>query len=244
MSKRAGFKRGSKTQKKKFNRGSKRGPSTKNLSKRIKHIENDLIELKWFDYPFAATITNAGVNLEGQWLITQGTAYNNRVGNKISPTSMQLRLSVVSDATQIVPVLVRMVAFWDRQANGGSPVLLNYNNGLLDPTTITNPCYAPRNYNTIDRYTIVEDKVMVINPVNWFVNTDVAGTSTVSETMPVAKFIRKTYKLGRTVKYDTNTGAIADLVSNVFYVALFTDTAVAAYQPLMSGAIRLYFKDA
>lgn len=60
----------------------------------------------------------------------------------------------------------------------------------------------------------------------------------------VAKFIRKTYKLGRTVKYDTNTGAIADLVSNVFYVALFTDTAVAAYQPLISGAIRLYFKDA
>jgi len=240
--------------KRSFKKSSKRGSkksfkkkhtTTKALDKRVKHIEKDLIELKWFDYAWAATITHTGVNLEGQWLITQGTAYNNRVGNKISPTSMQMKVSIVSDPDQNnAPVLVRMIAFWDRQVNGASPVLLNYNNGLLDPTTITNPVYAPRNYNTLERYTIVEDKVMILNPVNFKEYVTADGDSLVSQTQPIVKFISRRYPLSRVVKYDTNGGTMADLVSNAFYVCFICDTSNATIQPLMSGGIRLYYKDA
>lgn len=234
--------------KRSYKKGSKRGskknykkkmPTTKALAKRVKHIENDLIELKWFDYPFGpSAVTSSGLLLSGHLLVTQGSGYNNRVGNKISPTSLQCRLSLISLSNQQIPQKVRIVAFWDRQANGSAPVLLNYNNGLFDNTAITDPVYMPRNYNTIQRYTVVYDKTTVINPKNWATQT---GT-VVNTVFPIEQMMIKIFKLGRTIKYDTNTGALADLVSNGFYIALFTDVVIN--QPVVSGGLRMYYKDA
>lgn len=242
MSKRVSYKRSySKSNKKMYKRSSKRAPSNKTLAKKVKHIENDLMELKYFDYSFGPTnVTNTGVILEGHMLITQGDTASTRTGNKINPTSLQLRMGLNTVDTLLVPVKVRMIAFWDRQANGASPVLANINNGLLDNSTIGTIVYAPRNLNTVDRYTIVYDKVMVINPTAWTSYTS-AVPNVVGTAFPIEKYISKAFKLGRQIRYDTNTGALADLVSNAFYIAFVSDAA--SDEPVMEGGIRLYFRD-
>lgn len=226
-----------------YKKGSKRAPTNKTLAKRVKHIENDLIELKHFDYEFGpSVITPSGITLEGHLLITQGDTVTSRTGNKISPTSLQLRGGVFTDSACLNPVKVRMIAFWDRQCNGASPVLFNVNNGLLDNSVIGTSVYAPRNTNTLDRYTIVYDKVMQFNPQAWQSYTTAAPDSAVEFAMPIEKHLSKIYKLSRQIRYDTNTGTISDLVSNAFYVSFMSDQTT--HSPLLEGAIRMYFRDA
>lgn len=242
MSKRPAYKRPySKSTRKMYKKTSKRAPSNKTLAKKVKHIENDLMELKYFDYSFGPTnVTNTGVILEGHMLIMQGDTASTRTGNKINPTSLQLRCGLNTIDATLIPVKVRMIAYWDRQANGASSVLANINNGVLDNTTISSIVYAPRNLNTVDRYTIVYDKVFVFNPTAWTSYT--SGTPNAVDTaFPIEKYISKAFKLGRQVRYDTNTGAVADLVSNAFYIAFASD--VAADYPVIEGGIRLYFRD-
>ena len=240
MSKRAAYKRPYKKSSKRMSK-SKRGPSTKTLAKKVKHIENDLMELKYFDYNFGPTnVTTTGVILEGQMLITQGDTASTRTGNKINPTSLQIRLGLNTINTLLIPVKVRMIAYWDRQANGASSVLANVNNGVLDNSTISSIVYSPRNLNTVDRYTIVYDKVFVINPTAWTAYS--SGTPNVVEnSFPIEKYISKAFKLGRQIRYDTNTGTLADLVSNAFYIAFVSD--VSSDYPVIEGGCRLYFRD-
>lgn len=244
---RYGSKRGSKRT---YKRGSKKtykkkAPTTVALSKRIKHIENDLIELKWKDDVWALTnLTPAGNLLSAYQYLVQGPGQSNRVGNKVSPTSLQFKMQIESSVVSTSPVLVRVFAFWDRQVNGSSPTFMGYNNGIFDDTTVTNPCFAPRNYGTIHRYTMLYDQVFTLTPRNWYSSTTSGGTTTVATLMPTLKYLNKRFKLSRVIKYDTNTGTIADLVSNAFYVGILTDESDVIKQPSMSGAARMYYKDA
>lgn len=243
MSKRFNSKRStSKRQFRSKRRGSKRGPTTKALAKKVKHIENDLMELKWFDYAFGPTnIPVAGLILEGHLLITQGDSVNTRTGNIINPTSLMVKLHLNPDSDNVQATRIRVVAFWDRQVNGVSPTLVNVNNGLLDNTTITDTTITPRNYNTIDRYKIFYDKMFTFNPIMAESLTTAGAVQTVTTVVSLEKTIMKNWKLNRKLKYDANAGAMTDLVSNGVFVALFSDQGTNI--PQVTGGIRMYYRD-
>lgn len=244
MSKRFNSKRPNRKPRFKSNkrRGSKRGPTTKALAKKVRHIENDLMELKWFDYAFGPTaIPVAGQVLEGHLLITQGDSVNTRTGNIINPTSLMVKLHLNPDVDNANATRIRIVAFWDRQVNGVTPTLVSVNNGVLDNTTITDTTITPRNYNTIDRYKIFYDKMITFNPILAETVTLAGAVTTTTTVISLEKTVMKNWKLNRKLKYDANTGAMTDLVSNGVFVALFSDQAVNT--PTVTGGIRMYYRD-
>lgn len=235
----------SKTQRRpqrKYKRKYNKGPTNKTLAKKIKHIENDLIELKWYDgYVAPFNISVAGIQ-NSLVQMAQGDTASTRTGNSIYTTSVQLRLSFQSIAASVAPVTIRVILFWDKQSNGANPIPsgLDNSNSLLDTTLVTDTTIAPRNFNTIERYKIIWDKTFVINPV--LATTTVVATGAVSIVMPIYKVINKVIKVKRNVKYDDPAGAITSIVTNNLAIAYFTDAT--ANFPQIEASYRLYYKDA
>lgn len=216
----------------------KKSPTNKSLNKKIKHIENNLMELKFIDQFVATTTSGAGTSdyLTGT---AQGDTNSNRQGNVINPTSIQWKVDIFADPLLLGCSRVRMILFWDRQPNGAVPVLTGAATAqsLLDIGVVTDSTLAPRNFNTIDRYHILIDKVYVMNPQ--VVLLTAAGATT--QVVPMQKTIHHVHKLSRLVKYDNTSAAITASVSNALHAAYFTD--VGATQPSVQCSYRLYFRD-
>lgn len=217
---------------------SKRHPTVKKLDKRVKKIENE-IELKYVDFvntAFSATAAPAGGLLNA---IERGTPPNNRIGNEVRATSVQIRYNIFNAIPAEFPQIIRVIVFYDRQANGGNPGFIGASstNALLDNDVITNPVHAPYNQNTRMRYHVMYDKVHVLIPQS--------DTQTGLGMVPHEMFIRKHIKLGRKTRYDANNipAAIADISTNSLWVMVVAD-ATYADPPTMNFSSRFFFKDA
>lgn len=214
-------------------RPAKKGPSNKDLNKKINHIKNNLIELKDQDvFNNGSVITNTGLLINGMNLT------GSRSGNDIQASSLTMKAIITSDIDTLVPSHVRCIVFWDRQPNGANAVLIGAN-GLLENNIVTNLVVSPRNYDTIERYKILDDFTFVLNPQQVF-DFDVA-TGTTTTVIPVSHEVNRYYKLNRQMKYDAQSSSIADSMSNTINVAFFGD--LAANQATLLSGIRLYYKD-
>jgi len=218
----------------------KKAPTNKTLNKKIKKIENNLIELKYKDtFNNGSLIPNTGLLINDMNITNAGAAQLPvRDGLEITATSLTYKMLIQSDIDNLVASRVRVVVFWDRQPNGANAILFG-DNGLLENNIVTNLVVAPRNYKTIDRYTIIDDNVHVLNPNQAFTVTPDTGITTA--VIPITYCIEKYHKLSRQMKYDAAAGAITDCVTNTINVALFSD--LAAEQPTLVSGIRLYYKD-
>lgn len=210
------------------------------LKKKVKKIEGD-DELKHIDKNYAATDVGTGgiVLWETHNFTVQGTSNITRIGNVISPTSFLISVRFRIDNAQLLEdSRVRMIIFWDKQANGAAPDLDGVN-GLVDDSVTTNLIYAPRNFNLINRYQVVIDKTWTLHPVmQTIVNVASGATTQVSRT----SFTKKYYiKANKRIRYMGNAGTIADLASNAFYLAFYGE--LGANPPEVDGSVRMYFKD-
>lgn len=223
----------------------KRGPTNKTLDKKIKHIENNLIELKWLDVARAFTATSIAGIQDYLSAVPQGDTSISRTGNVLSPTSIQLRLTFASNILELGgDGRIRYILFWDRQANGAVPVLTGASTtqSLLDTGVIADPTLSPRNFNTIERYTILLDKMVTLQPVLAGSTTLAGAVDTLTTTNLVTRTKVHVVKLGRMIKYNDAAAGIATAVSNALHIAYFTDAA--ANQAGVQAGYRLYFKDA
>lgn len=217
-------------------------PTNKSLNKKIHHIENTLMELKFIDsFDNVSLIPPTGIQ---DYLIpvAQGDTASNRTGSIINPTSVQIRMSLETDVDQNAPCRVRCVLFWDRQPNNAAPTLTGASTtlSLLDTGTITDTTLAPFNYNNKHRYHVLMDKVIQFNPQ--VVLTTVTGGTTQVVQMERTKYIIK--KLGRVVKYNGTGATIASCSANSLFIAYFSDVVAAANQPFVSAGYRVYYRDA
>lgn len=213
---------------------SKRGPSNKTLSKKIRNIENNLMELKWKDFDVNTTpIGDSGVLLSNQNYIQLGDTASTRTGSTINPTSITLGFDITSNNAEVDTTVVRCIVFWDGQSNGADPPIFN-DNALLDANEIDDGWVSPRNYTTIDRFTILWDKTITLSP-DMMISTapNVVG----EKVYPV----RKRFKLSRKIKYDANAGDETDLTSNSIHVLLISNQTTNL--PQARGGIRMYYRD-
>lgn len=244
----------------------KKYPTNKSLSKKIKHIENDLIELKFCDTEAGTEATPVDIDnsagivipmLDGV-VVGDGNAQN-RTGNKINVTSMQMRVDISSVPTLDNTTVIRELVVWDRQPNAGLyPVIAKVDvltgdpeqDSILDITVISDPTRAPYNYNANQRFKIVHDKTYVLNnqvPYAWNVPT-APGTSTVSRYAQFKRRISKYFKCKRMVKYshanaDPAPGGSTNITTNALYVMYISNQSAGAY-PELRSAYRIYYKDA
>lgn len=218
----------------------KKGPTNKSLNKKIKHIENNLMELKYVDnIETNITTAPAGVFFYIS-AIAQGDTASTRTGNVINPTSLLVRQIFLTNSASVIPNVVRCIVFWDRQPNGANPVLVGASTtqSLLDTGVITEPINAPRNFNTIDRYKILYDKTHALN--GQVVQTTTAGST--SALIPISKYVSFRVNLNRIIKYNNTTAVIGAAASNALHIAYWTDT-VNANPPDYSAGYRLYYRD-
>lgn len=228
----------------KFNRrrNSRRAPSNKALNNKIKKIQKD-VELKFKDTYFTADVsTTATANLLNS--IDIGTTNRGeRIGNYIKTTSLQMRMTISPDIANLLNTQIRVIAFWDKQANGAAPILIGGSNtaSLLDTTTITDALFAPINWNYSDRYRVLYDKTIILNGA-MVLDFDPA-TGTTSQMLADSRYLSKKIKLSRSVKYDGTTAGIADIATNSLYVMYVGDIAAGGNNPQIEFSSRVYYKD-
>lgn len=216
-------------------------PRISTLNRKIKKIEND-IELKYVDTVFGDTVDTSG-DLQLLNSILAGTSQITRVGSEINATSIQFRLNcVTNDANTDGPCFLRVIMFWDRQANGTVPTLasdpISGAPGLLNNSIIIDLTQAPYQYENSERFRVLYDKVYTLNPR--FAQSIVAGV--ITEAYPVGLFIKKKVKLNRKIKYDAPAAGIGSINTNSLYMAFISSEAANA--PTVNAGFRLYFKDA
>lgn len=210
-----------------------------NLSKKVKKIEGDE-EVKHKDTAHGVTaVTTAGLAWESHNFISQGTTNITRIGNVIAPTSYQIRFRLNAGTGKITTDShVRMIIFWDTQVNNAGPDFFGVD-GLLDDSVITNNTFSPRNYNTVDRYKILKDKIWTLRPMLATTTTPADGVVAAVSAVTISRtYIIKTTKR---MRFTGNAGTVADISNNALYVLWITD--LAALQPQVQGSVRMYFKD-
>lgn len=234
-------KRRSRKKRRMYGRKYKNNPQYNTLNKKIKKIENK-IELLHEDSIFATTVGNDGADrllLNG---ITQGQTDITRVGNEVTATSLQFRGRFETNSGLIVPTCVRVIIFWDRQANGAIPITLASSTpsdmALLDNTITTDPLLMPYNYTTIDRYRVLYDKVFVMNP-QVVAGTEAGATDAV---IAVTKYFKGKIKLNRRIKFDTTGSTVASITTNALWAVFYSD--VVTDEPALDFVARFYYKDA
>lgn len=194
-----------------------------NVKKQIRKIQSNE-DLKNFDVlsTLAPTTTGTFSCLNA---MAQGTTKITRVANMISATSVQLRGRITVDAAATFSPIVRIVIFWDQQANAGAPTTAL----LFDAGVITPLVSSPYNHDNSKRFKILYDKRFVVEG-------QPALTSLNS------KLMEKYIKLSRNTKYNTTGGAtFADITTNSLW--LFAVSNDATNSPAVVIGSRLYFKD-
>lgn len=228
---------GSKTNKKRQRRAKKVGrkvPTNKTLAKRVKKIETET-ELKHSN----TSLTNTAISNTGPFSATfmddilqiiQGNTPTSRIANQIQTTSLQIRGQIRTISTSLLPSTCRMMVYWDKQSNGA----VNSVSQLLHSGS-TYAVWAPRNYANIDRFDVLWDKTIKLEPFH--------ATDT-THVLPTAYNFNKVIKTSRIVKYQANGGAITDLAGNRLVVVFFNDGDVAGSTMVVWYCFaRVYFKD-
>lgn len=221
----------------------KKAPTTKALDKKIKNIENNIIELKWFDVYDASEIVRSGTeSLYHITPIAQGDQPYNRNANQVSATSLLCRYSVILPVGQRTPCYMRCIVFWDRQANvQPAPATTgSVTTGLLHTSTGAPNYLAFYNYRAKERYTVLYDKVFKIDQIG----TKDFDTGTGNEESALNQgYVDNFYiKLNRSIKWGDESGTFP--ITNALYVYFTSNVAGADEAPDVQFNARLYYKDA
>lgn len=212
-----------------------------NIKKKIKKIEYNE-EVLYVDVSSigAVAIPETGLQLAGGGIaqaIERGDDPDQRQGNEITTTSLLFKANIQSNTAKLTPSRVRCVVYWDSQANGAVNVTSGTANSLMEASGSVDGTLDMRNQETIDRFTILMDKVYTLNPQLELTTT--AGTVTANQ--PVSINISKRFRLGRKIQYSGSGNGIVDLVKNNICVVLISDSNTNP--PTCTSALRLYFKD-
>lgn len=203
----------------------------KNLEKRITKLEHSE-ELKYNDWSDGTTLTALGFahHLTG---LSQGDDYNQRIGEEIIAKYLNLKLRYQKTTASANYSTIRCLVFWDMQNNGTGPTVFTTSDlaqGVLDDTTIGSIFLCPHNYRTKERYHILMDKVLVMNP---------NATDTKQEI-----FYKKNIKLsGAKIKYSNSSGGYASVTSRALWILILADATTASEVTPVNSA-RFWYTDA
>lgn len=177
------------------------------------------IELKGVDFPLtqaavlATTNTNAGIVVAN--LIDPGSGSFNRIGRKVTLTSLRLkvRLSFTSALTAgfLRGASCRMVVVWDKQPQGVLPTFDTIFGRTVQNGTESTQYNDPLKYDNTSRFRVLRDCVITQNP------TAVLAATTFEYDHQVDEYI-DLKKLESVYSGQTIPQTIADISSGALYV--------------------------
>lgn len=211
----------------------------RNQNRRIKNLEKNVhkiktsMETKYFDTaPDVFSVSNAGT-LSLLNAVPIGDEQNRREGAQVRATSVRIQLGLTAGNSGLINHLLRIIVFWDAQANGAQPNVsgspLAGVQALLDSASIfagTSLLNAQYQRETNDRFTVLYDKTYRIH--NW-----ASGQDT-----PLR--LDKKIPLSRLVKYGDDGTTVASLNTNALYILYICPTSSAI---TVQQCSRFNFKD-
>lgn len=207
----------------------------KKVERRVAKLENQ-IEWKYHDLKFAitdATTPPFTASLSG---VADGDDHDRRIGLEV--VAKRLTYSVdIETAPAESATAYRLIIFWDKQSNAGSSYDVSTGvassttqikaSAVLDNLLDQDLVVAPFNYITSDRFKILLDKVIVINPF--------------SGAMETSRIIRGSIALsGAKIKYASTEGSSTTMASRNLAVILVASSAVVSTATLNS---RFWYQD-
>lgn len=213
------------------------------IKKNIKEIKGET-ELKYFDVSISGTLSAAGT-LFVLNAMAVGDTQITRTAGQIKMTSLQFRLKFLTNPARINASGVRVIVFWDRQVNGANPTIsgapLTPVNAVLNDNIETDLTMAPYQYEQIERFHVLYDRMFEMNP-QVVATQDIVTTGDTTAVVRVSSVLSKYIKLNRSAKYSAAASGVASLVTNALYMLIITD--LASSQPTVDGCTRIYFRDA
>lgn len=135
--------------------------------------------------------------------VAAGTGESNRVGRKITITSLHMRgnvyLPTTSNSGETSDVF-RLVIYLDRHANGATAAVTD----ILETADV----FSFRNLVNSDRFKILHDKTITID------QNAGAGNGTTNTFGPARKVFKVNKRLNIPVQFNSTTGAMAEIQAN------------------------------
>lgn len=173
--------------------------------------------------------------------LQQGNNNDQRVGDEVMFTSIQIKGYVLSDKDAVSGGQeCRIIAFWDKSPNGVAPTAAN----LLDNSVIIDYVNAPYNQNYYTRFKILYDKRFNLNAQLGATYTT-GATDTLTSVYPVTMSLEFRKSFNKKTNYGlSNMGTIADIARGACYLLILSTVASGTNQePTLRAGVRMIFKD-
>lgn len=185
--------------------------------------EQKVIDVIENTYNFNISSTVIGLNF-----VATGSDFTNRIGRKITMTSIQCRGMICPTDTTTISSQPRMLIVYDTQPNGALPTITE----VLQASTSS----SMLNLNNRDRFRVLYDKQVVVGGVSNTTDQSFALT-------PSCHNIKMYKKLNLPVIFDGTGATIADIQTGSV-VALFISTSGVSDGASFTGSFRIRFTDA
>lgn len=198
----------------------------RHIRSEIKHALSGAVETKWASAPIAAVaITTAAPSIQFHAGLGQGVAYNQRIGNKVAWDRLKFTFLASSFPGRLADTFVRVVVINDTQADAAT-----FGTATLFPpgTAAADQWYAQFNRDQVPaRYRIYADKLFTVRPRTIATASNAAPNVTLTLTPALVSHKFSIPLHGMHTQYnDSNTAGIADVISNAFFICIFTDAPV------------------
>lgn len=176
----------------------------------------------------AAPINPAGQSL---CLITQGTGKNQRNGNKMDLYQIRMNGLILLPSTTIGDT-VRLMLVRDKQCNGDIADIDEVLEQAGATVATGLAIHSYRNMDNIQRFDILKDKEIRINPT-----LGLAGTSSTPVFVPFK--MNHKLKSHQEIAFSSTTGVISEIRSTNYFLLVCSAVGVAQ----LNGTSRVYWKD-
>jgi len=178
-------------------------------------------------------------------LTTQGSALQNRLGNKIALKSLQMKyhfqIKAPTVANPVPQQDIRVIIFYDKQTNGSLPSISDVISSVDQNGTVTCSTDSyPNNFNR-DRFVILADSWFHLPQVTW---NSTLGTSTELwlPSMSELRFDRYIKLKNIETCYKANAGTIGDVSTGGLFIMHISNAGTTPYVQIDFSA-RLKFAD-
>lgn len=159
------------------------------------------------------------------WLLNGlrlGNTASSRIGRSVNITTLLISTSLIATGTSF-NTHVRMIVYYDRQANALAPSI---SGGLLEPSAPL--ILSPRSLNNRKRFKIIVNKIIPV------------GTITEGGLSPIGYFeYFHRFEPPLEVNYNSaDGGLVSDIVTNSLYFTVFCDVVSGGPQCYFYGRIR------
>ena len=172
-------------------------------------------ELKTVDVNYGQITLNATqssvTTLNG---VALGNYFYNRIGNKVTPVSIDSDILVSNNSTNAAGwAIVRVALIWDKQPTGAVPAYADIFQDVNSAGTAVSTGFSGRNLQTSDRFTTISHTDLVVPPLN-----AANGSGNVRR----FKYYKKLSGFQQQFKGDAAT--IASISTGALYLVLYAPT--------------------